>query len=204
MQSTDLSGDPQLVEGRKGEQILEGLLSPDNQTLVFRSPSLQHPHDIWCRRLTGDTRAICSRPDPPASTHHGSHLTATGWRTGRTGTGRARPTWSLSPRGGSLSSHVRRRHCADVVSKRQANLLREREQDLRGIGGDGANLRRPLSPRIVRGWAVQPASPVHAPLDLAPDGKHLLLVRPMQAEHGLVVVHIWKHELRALARGGGK
>src|SRR4029079_6051027 len=64
IQNADLSGDAQLLEGRKGDQILEGIISHANQTLVFRSTSPEPPHDIWYRRLSGDTtrRAIATGP----------------------------------------------------------------------------------------------------------------------------------------------
>ena len=45
------------------------------------------------------------------------------------------------------------------------------------------------------------SSPVHAPFDVAPDGKHLLLLRPTRSDNGLVVVRDWKYELREITRG---
>ena len=64
IQNADLSGDAQLLEGRKGEQVLEGVISPDNQTLVFRSTSPEHPHDIWYRRLAGEPAPGGEWPHP--------------------------------------------------------------------------------------------------------------------------------------------
>ena len=43
--------------------------------------------------------------------------------------------------------------------------------------------------------------PVHASYDVAPDGKHFLILRSTSPDAQLVVVHNWKYELRARAAG---
>jgi hypothetical protein len=44
--------------------------------------------------------------------------------------------------------------------------------------------------------------PVHASYDVAPDGKHFVILRSTGPDEQLIIVHDWKYELRArIARG---
>jgi serine/threonine-protein kinase len=205
MQNADLSGQPQLVEGTKGEQVLEGLLSPDAQTLLFRSTAPQHPHDIWYRRLSGDTtrKPLATGPSSEYAPRfspdgrwvaYGSNrdgvsqiyvepFPPTGAHHQVTDDGGVAPLWS--PDGRRIYYANSNRIFAAAVQRAPTFAVLSRQE-------------------VIGGGQYSLASPVHAPWDLAPDGKHLLLLRPMQAENGLVVVRNWKNELRAVARGVGR
>ena len=205
MQNVDLGGEAQLVEARKGEQILEGILSPDNQTLVFRSTSTQHLHDIWYRRLAGDTtpKPFVSEPSTeyaPRFSPDGKWLAygsnrdgtsqvyvepfpPTGARHQVTADGGAAPIWS--PDGRRIYYTNANRIFVASVQLVPAFAVVSREE-------------------LYAGGQYSLSSPVHAPWDLAPDGKHLLLVRPVPSENGLVVVHNWERELHALAGVRGR
>jgi serine/threonine-protein kinase len=205
MQNADLSGDAQLLEGRKGDQVLEGIMSPDNQTLVFRSTSPQYPHDIWYRRLSGDTtrRPFATGPSAeyaPRFSPNGKWLVYGSNRDGTsqvyvepfpptgahyplTDQGGIAPLWA--PDGRRIYYANAGRIFSAVVQLAPTFAVLSREVV---FSAPGYNL----------------ASPVHAPWDIAPDGKHLLLLRPTQANNGLVVVHDWRNELRALARAAAR
>ena len=205
LQNTDSSGDPQLVEGTKEEQVLEGLVSPDNQTLLFRSTSVQHLHDIWYRRLAGDTsrKAFVSESSTeyaPRFSPNGKWVTYGSNRDGTshvyvdpfpptgahhqvTDQGGAAPLWS--PDGKRIYYLNANKIFAATVQLEPAFAVLSRQE-------------------LFAAGPYSLSSPVHAPWDIAPDGKHLLLLRPLQADNGLVVVHNWKKELRALSRAGAR
>lgn len=202
-QNADLSGDAKLLEGRTGDQILEGIITPDNEYLVFRSTSPEHPHDIWYRRLTGDTarRPIATGPSTeyaPRLSPNGKWLAYGSNRDGLsqvyvepfppTGThyqvsdqGGIAPLWS--PDGSRIYYANTGRIFAARVQLSPTFAVLSRELVL---STPGYNL----------------ASPVHAPWDVAPDGKHLLLLRPTQLGNGLIVIHDWSSEVRTLLRSG--
>jgi len=205
MQNADLSGDAQLLEGRKGVQTLEGIVSPDNQTLVFRSTSPEHPHDIWYRALAGDTtrRPFAIGPSTeyaPRFSPNGKWLAYGSNRDGTsqvyvepfpptgahyqvTDQGGIAPLWS--PDGSRIYYANAGRIFAAVVRLAPTFAVVSRQVV---ISAPGYNL----------------SSPVHAPWDIAPDGKRLLLLRPTQTNNGLVVVHDWTNELHALARAAAR
>src|SRR5205823_11356351 len=204
IQNADLSGDAELLEGRKGEQVLEGIISPDGKTLVFRSTSSEHPHDIWYRQLAGDTarKPFASSPwseYAPRFSPNGKWLAytsnqdgmsqvyvqpfpPTGARYQVTDVGGATPVWS--PDGRRLFYVTSGKIFAATVQTTPAFEVLARDS-------------------VFSVQTYNLATPVHAAYDVAPDGKHLLLLRPRRGDNELVVVRGWKNELRKLARGGG-
>ena len=204
IQNADLSGDAELLEGRKGEQVLEGIVSPDGKTLVFRSTSSEHPHDIWYRQLAGDTarKPFASSPwseYAPRFSPNGKWLAytsnqdgmsqvyvqpfpPTGARYQVTDVGGATPVWS--PDGRRLFYVTSGKIFAATVQTTPAFEVLARDS-------------------VFSVQTYNLATPVHAAYDVAPDGKHLLLLRPRRGDNELVVVRGWKNELRKLARGGG-
>ena len=202
IQNVDHSGVPQLLEGRKNEQVLEGIISPDGTTLVFRSTAPNHLHDIWYRRLTGDTtrKAVVSAPTSeyaPRLSPNGRWITYTSNEDGSsqvyvqpfpptgahypvTDAGGIMPLWS--PDG---------RRIFYVTGGTMFAATVETSPGFRVVARDSM-------------FSVQPynlAAPVHASYDVSPDGKHLLLIRPARAENDLVLVHNWITEVRRLMRG---
>ncbi|MFL5615275.1 MAG: protein kinase domain-containing protein [Gemmatimonadaceae bacterium] len=201
IQNADLSGEAQLLEGRKGDQILEGIISPDNQSLVFRSTAPEHPHDIWYRRLSGDTtrRAYVTAP----SSEYAPRLSPSGkwlaYGSNRDGSSQVYvepfpPTgahYQVSDQGGVAPIWA-----PDGSRIYYANAGRLFAATVQ-LTPTFAVLSRQL---LMTAPGYNLASPVHPPWDIAPDGKHLLLLRPTQADNGLVVVHDWRSELRTLSR----
>jgi Tol biopolymer transport system component len=201
IQNADQSGDAQLLQGKQGEQTLEGVISPDNETVIFRSTSPQHIHDIWYRRLTGDTtaRPIATGPSSeyaPRLSPNGRWLAygsnrdgtfqvyvepfpPTGARYPVTDEGGIAPLWS--PDGKRIYYANANRIFAATVRTAPTFAVLSRQV-------------------MFSGHEYSLSSPVHAPWDVAPDGRHLLLLRPTQTDNNLVVVHNWRKELRSLAR----
>ena len=202
IQNVDHSGVPELLEGRKNEQILEGLISPDGKTLVFRSTSPGHPHDIWYRSISGDTtrKAVVSAP----TTEYAPRLSPNGkwivYTSNEDGTSQVYlqpfpPTgahYPVTDAGGMMplwSPDGRRIYYISGGTMFTATI--QISPDFRVLARDTA-------------FSVQSynlAAPVHAAYDVAPDGKHLLLIRPVRAENDLVLVHNWLTEVRRLRRG---
>ena len=204
IQNADLSGQPELLQGRKGETTLEGVMSPDATSLVFRSTSPDHPHDIWYRRLTGDTtrKAVVSA----ASTEYGPRFSPNGkwlaYSSNRDGTSQvyvqafppAGPYYQVTDAGGATpvwSPDGRRLYYLNG-GKIFAATLR--------LTPTFAVLARDL---VFTAQGYNLLSPVHAGFDVAPDGKHLLLVRPVREDNSLVIVHDFKSELLKRARDVG-
>jgi Tol biopolymer transport system component len=202
IQNVDHSGTPELLEARKNEQILEGLISPDGTTLVFRATALGHPHDIWYRQLTGDTtrKAVVSAPSSeyaPRLSPNGKWIAyssnedgtsqiyvqpfpPTGAHYPVTDAGGIMPVWS--PDG---------RHIYYIAAGTMLAATIETAPNFRVLARDSV-------------FSVQPynlAGGVHAAYDVSPDGKHLLLIRPARAENDLVLVHNWLTEVRRLRKG---
>src|SRR5438105_4048891 len=198
-QNADHSGEPEFLEGRRGEQVLEGLLSPDGSTLMFRSTSPEHPHDIWYRKLTGDTTrkavassaaseyaprfspngkwlAYASNQDGPSQVYV-QPFPPTGARYPVTDASGTTPIWS--PDG---------RRIYYVTSGKIMVATVQTAPTFAVLARDSA-------------FSVQLynlSAPVHAAYDVSPDGKHLLLLRPVRAANDLVVVHELQSELRKL------
>jgi Tol biopolymer transport system component len=205
IQNADLSGEAQLVEGRKGEATLEGLVSPDYQTLVFRSTSPQHLHDIWYRRLTGDTTRKPFVTGP--SSEYAPRLSPNGkWLAyGSNRDGTSQVYIEPFPPTGAYSQVTDEGGISPLWSPDGRRIYYANANKIFAATVQLAPTFTVLSRQEVLGAGQYSlSSPVHAPWDLAPDGKHLLLVRPTRADNGLVVVHNWKKELRALARGSAK
>ena len=202
IQNADGSGDPELVEGRKGEQVLEGLISPDGGTLLFRSTSREHPHDIWYRKLSGDTtrKAFVSLPSSEyaprfspngkwvaytsnqdgASQVYVQPFPPTGARYPISDAGGATPLWS--PDG---------RRIYYVKSGKIIGATLQTSPVFTVLARDSIMSLLPYNM----------STPVHASYDIAPDGRHFLLLRPLRNDNGLVIVHNWKTELRKLRSG---
>ena len=205
IQNADHSGDAEFLEGRTGEQVLEGLITPDGTTLVFRSTSRQHPHDIWYRKLSGDTtrKALVNSPTSeyaPRIAPNGRWVAytsnidgtsqvyvqpfpPTGARYQVTDAGGATPLWS--PDG---------RRIYYIASGQIFAATIQTNPEFRVLTRDS----------VLPVQSYNLSSPVHASYDVAPDGKHFALLRPIRGDNDLVVVHNWTSELRKLVGGGAR
>ena len=203
IQNADHSDAPQLLlEGSKNEQLLEGVISPDGKFLAFRSTSPEHPHDIWYRRLVGDTtrKTIVSAPSQeyaPRCSPNGRWIAYTSDADGAqqvfvqpfpptgaeykvTDVGGITPLWS--PDGRKIYYHNGAKLFVASV---------ETSPTFRVIARDSLLGTQPYNL----------SSPVHPAYDVAPDGTHLLLLRLVRADNDLVIVHNWLTEVRRLVRG---
>jgi serine/threonine-protein kinase len=199
--NADLSGAPEQLGGDKDEQMLEGLITPDGKTLIFRSASSRFVHDLWYRSLRGDTarKPIVNAPTfeyAPRLSPDGKWLAYTSTQDGPlqvyvqpfpptgaryqvTDVRGTTPIWS--PDGRRIYYFNEGKLYAATVRTTPSFAVLSRDVVL-----------------DVTSYNVFP--PVHANYDVSPDGKHFLLVRPLDTSAGLVVVHGWKRELTELMR----
>ena len=200
MRNADLSGTPLLLAGSRDEQVLEGILSPDGNTLVYRSTSAKHPFDLWYRALRDTTpRTLVSSP----SLEYGPRISPDG-----------RWIAYASNQDGPFQVYVQpfpptgpRYQVSDVSG---SSPLWSRDGQRIYYVGEGslmvATIRSTpdfvvLSRAPVHGtehFAI--GAPVHANYDVTADGRHLLLIKPLQSDAGLIVVHDWAYELRDRVR----
>jgi eukaryotic-like serine/threonine-protein kinase len=195
-QPADRSTPAEVLYESKRAVVLDGVLSSDGSTLVMRLDGATTPHDLWYRRLTGDTstrvlvssRAIeaAQRISPDGkwvaynSDESGRNqvyvtpLPGPGGRVQVSANGGAQPVWSADSRrlfyvanGGLMAATLSLTPTVQVES-------REKLFDV-----------------------VRTGPPTHAGYDVARDGKHFVLLQSTGAEAQLIVVHDWKDELRA-------
>jgi len=199
MQNADQSGEATLLEGRKNEAVLEGQISPDGKTLIFRSTSAEHPHDVWYRALAGDTtrRVIINSP----YSEYGPRLSPNGkwlaYASNKDGTSQvyvqpfppSGAVYQVTDAGGTTpvwSPDGRRIYY--VASAKIFAATIQTTPTFRVVSRDSVLSAQPFNL----------SSPVHAAYDVSPDGKHLLLVRPVRGDDDLVIVYDWRRELRRL------
>lgn len=199
--NADLSGAPERLGGDTDEQMLEGLLTPDGATLIFRSTSSRFVHDLWYRNLRGDTtrKPIVNSPTfeyAPRLSPDGKWLAYTS-----TQDGPLQVYVQPFPPTGARYQVTDVRGTAPIWSPDGRRIYYFNEGKLYA-----ATVRTTPSFAVasrdvvldVGSFNVFP--PVHANYDVSPDGKHFLFVRPMDPSAGLVVVHGWKRELEELIR----
>jgi serine/threonine-protein kinase len=182
--------------------VNEGAFSRDGKAMVFRLNGGPHVEDLFYRRLDGDTtpkpiaasafieHAARISPDGRwvayASDQSGQFevyvrpLPELGARHSVSTGGGATPVWA--PDGRSIYYISNGRIHAATVSTSPTFSVIARQQLFEG------NYSFPTT--------------AHASYDAAPDGQHLLLIKPTTASSQTVVVHDWKYTLRRrLAQG---
>jgi serine/threonine-protein kinase len=200
-QPWDGSGPAEPLLAVKGNDIWEGVLSPDGRTVVYRLGS-GGAADIWYRRLDGDTTAkpvantafaeLEPRLSPDGrwvayqSNESGSFqvyvrpFPGPGARTQVSVGGGVGPVWSRDGRRLYYNS-VAQQILVASVTLGSSFTVTSREVLFSGnylFTGGG-----------------------HAQYDVSPDGKQILLLRSMGGTQDIVVVHDWKYELRARLAG---
>ena len=194
-ESADGTGTAVMVLSDPTRKVWEGIPTPDGRSIIYRTGTLGTA-DIWIRSVTGDTtpRALvatpftewAARPSPDgrwvayASDESGEFqvyviaLPGSGGRHQVSTDGGTDPVWS--PDGTRI--FYRRgtdRFVATVTTTPEFMVVR---RDSLFSGDFGS-------------WIG------HAGYDVAPDGKQLLLLRPVTDSTRTIVVHNWEAELRA-------
>jgi serine/threonine-protein kinase len=195
-QPADRSGPAERLIKADSVAYHEGVLSRDGSTLVVRVDGMGTTNDLWYRGMTSDTmmkRLVSSsfyeggpRISPDGhwvafssdesgfSQVYVTPLPGPGGRYQVTQDGGTMPVWSRD--GHQLFySHFLRLESA-TLSFEPTFSVTARDTTL--------NL------------AVSPV-PGHANYDVAPDGKHFVILKQSSGDPQLIVVHDWKYELRA-------
>ena len=200
-QSTDFSAPAeQLVSPRPGG-AWEGNVSPDGRTLLYRTGTVGKS-DVWYRALTGDTTSTPFLTSPftewgmrfspdgkwVAYQSDDSHVfevyvrpfPGPGPRVQVSDNGGTTPIWS---RAGRRLFYVSNQHviAADYETKPTFRITKRKtlfEMDFVDLPG-------------------------HPNWDVAPDGKHFLMLRPSLSGDQLMVVDNWRAELRQRIRERG-
>jgi Tol biopolymer transport system component len=194
-QAVDGSGTARAAVEDPQRSAWEGVFTPDGRAIVYRTGSLG-TSDIWIRAVTGDTTPHtlvatpftewAARPSPD-----GRWLTYESDETGEFQVyvlplGRPGSRHQVSVDGGQ-----------EPVWSRDGTRIFYRRGDDRLVAvitttPDIAVVRRDsLFTGDYGTWLG------HAAYDVAPDGKHLLLLRPVDDSTRTIVVHNWGAELRA-------
>jgi serine/threonine-protein kinase len=195
-QPSDGSGAAELIQQHAGQNVDEGVISHDGHVLAYRRNGPGAPQDLWYRRLDGDTtpkpivatsfieeaprfspddRWVAYNSDQSGSMQvYVQAFPALGARYAVTAAGGATPIWSRDGR------HIY------YVANEQLNVA-----TISTTPSFSVISRQPL----FDGTYTFLGS-VHANFDLAPDGQHFLLIKPMSADAQTVVVRDWKYELR--------
>jgi Tol biopolymer transport system component/tRNA A-37 threonylcarbamoyl transferase component Bud32 len=193
-QNADFSGQAEILQAFKDGQVEEGLISPDSQYLVYRTNVRDTGHDIWYRRLHGDTTA-----KPVANTQwneSGPRLSHDGKWIAYSASQDARPEvyvqpfppsgprYQVSTNGGASPLWARDGRRLFYASGTQLRVA-----DVVTHPGFAVTSRDTLLS------SVNFNTPVHANYDVTPDGG-LLWSRSLSADAPTIVVHNWKYELR--------
>jgi serine/threonine-protein kinase len=196
-QNADLSGAAELIESAPGT-VSAGVFSPDGQTLLYwiNGPGPRDPIDIMYRRVTGDTArkpiaatsageitpkfspdgkwvVYASNQDGPLQVYV-QPFPPTGKRYQVSAAGGYAPVWSPD---GTRIFYVANGHLSAATVRTSPTFT--------------VTWRSPLFENV---YLVN--YPAHANYDVSPDGKYLVLLRPVGDGDQLVVVHDWKYELR--------
>jgi Tol biopolymer transport system component len=198
-QPSDGSGGSEEMVAVPGWDVYEGLLTPDDQTVIYRAGSMQSA-DIWYRRLTGDTATKAFAKTP---------------------FGERAP--SLSPDGRWLAYELDEMGSQEVIVR---PFPGPGAQSPVSVGGgltpvwsrDGRNIFYTFGSQLFEATVVTSPtfavtsrrqlfegpyflSPGHASYDVSPDGLSLVMLRPVQGNgEQIVVIHNWKAELQARAK----
>ena len=205
-QPSDGSSPGEVLQVHARSAVVEGAMSRDGRVLAFRVNGGGVVNDLWYRRLDGDTTPKPILPAPtlfqeyaPRFSPDGKWLVYTSDQSGLdevyvqafpalgaifpvTTGGGTTPVWA--PDG----QHIY------YVANQRVNVA-----TVRMSPGFAVTDRRPLFE-----GDYDFGAPVHANYDVAPDGKHLLLLRRTNAEVKTVVVHGWKNVLRERTAAGKK
>ena len=195
-QPSDGSGTAELVQVNPRSGVNEGVISPDGHILAYRLNGGGVTEDLWYRRLDGDTAskqitATRFQEHAPRFSPDGRWMAYTSDQSGTfevyvqafpalgariqvTAGGGQTPIWSSDGR------HIY------YVANGQMNVATVTTTPTFAV----TSRQRLFEGNYTFG------TPVHAQFDIAPNGQHILLIRPTTADAQTFIVHDWKYELR--------
>jgi serine/threonine-protein kinase len=195
-QLADHSGPAERLAKLDNAAVAEGVLSADGGMLVVRSAGGETSNDIWYRRMANDTsmkplvigpfNELAPRISPNgrwvaySSDESGAQqvyvtpLPGPGGHYPVSADGGNTPVWS--PDGRRVYYTNGRTLFAATVSFSPTFSVTARDTIFR---------------------SGMSSVPVHASYDVAPDGKHFVILRSTGPDAQLIIVHDWKYELRA-------
>ena len=197
-QPSDGSGTAERLQGAAGAGVFEGVISPDGHVLAYRTNSASAPNDLWYRRLDGDTtpKPIAVTPFAEYAPRFSPDGRWVAYASSQSGTlevyVQAFPALGalipVTAAGGQTPIWGRDGRHIYYVANGQVNVATVSTTPSFAVG-----------PRqqLFDGAYILDAGNVHPNFDLAPDGQHLLLLKPTNLEMRTIVVHDWKYELRA-------
>jgi Tol biopolymer transport system component len=195
-QPADHSGPAERLSKWESAAVTEGVLSADGGSLVVRVDGGKASNDLWYRRMANDTSmkplvigpfselaprispngqwVAYSSDESGAQQVYVTPLPGPGGRYQVSAAGGATPVWS--PDGRRVFYTLDQQLFAATVSFSPTFSVTARDT-------------------IFRSGMI--SAPVHASYDVAPDGKHFVIVRSTGPDAQLIIVHDWKYELRA-------
>ena len=201
-QPADGTGKAELVLRDPAAEVWEGVPNADGKSMIYRTGTIGTA-DIWIRQLTGDTirhplattpfTEWSGRPSPDGrwlayeSNETGDFqvyvrpMVEGGARQQISVDGGVEPVWS--PDGTRLYYRHNDEFMAATLGTKNGLAIVGRETLFKGD---------------------YPVTTGHANYDVAPDGKHLLLLRPVSDSVRAIVVHDWASEFRAKIAAAGK
>jgi len=201
-QPADGTGKAELVLRDPAAEVWEGVPTADGKSVIYRTGTIGTA-DIWVRQLTGDTARQplattpftewSGRPSPDGkwlayeSNETGDFqvyvrpLAEGGARQQVSVDGGVEPVWS--PDGTRLYYRHDDEFIAATLTTTPGLAVARRETLFKGD---------------------YPVTTGHANYDVAPDGKHLLLLRTVSDSVHAIVVHDWASELRAKVAAAGR
>lgn len=201
-QPVDFSGPAEPVQRSPNRNVWQGVFSPDGKTLVYRlgtvgsaniyyrkvsgpdttsKPFATTTFTEWCARVSPNNRWIAySSDDSRIMQVYVRPLSSQGARTQVSVEGGACPVWS---RDGRKLYYVNNQQVfvANVTTSPAFSVTSRKKL----FDSDMSDL------------------PGHPNYDVAPDGKHLLIVKPSVSGDQVIVVHNWQAELRQRLRSPG-
>ena len=176
--------------------VNEAILSPDARWLVLRTaPGPTYPRDIFAVDLQGDRKfqpmaTGLSSEVMPRLSPDGKWLAYQSDQSGR-GEVYVRPFPGDGPR-----VQVSNNGGGEPMWDRTGRTLYYRAPNGITAVPVSAGVEFSIGARILVLATTDPADPTHQSYDVAPDGKHFLLLRRAGGEAKAIVVHNWRREFR--------
>jgi len=201
-QPADGTGKAELVLRDPAAEIWEGVPTPDGASMIYRTGTIGTA-DIWIRQLTGDTvrHPLATTPFTEWAgrpSHDGKWLA---YESNETGDFQVyvRPLAE-----GGARQQVSVDGGVEAVWSPDGTRLYYRHEDEFVAATLTTTPQLAVVKRETLFKGDYPVTTGHANFDVSPDGKHLLLLRPVSDSVHAIVVHNWAGEFRAKVAAAGK